>query len=57
MRTESFQKAGDFERFSEATLLMQAKFWDTITLDEKKKKKTESLGHVIISLLNHIKIC
>lgn len=56
MRTESFQKAGDFERFSEATLLMQAKFWDTITLDEKKKK-TESLGHVIISLLNHIKIC
>ena len=56
MRTESFQKAGDFERFSEATLLMQAKFWDTITLDEKKKKP-ESLGHVIISLLNHIKIC
>ena len=52
MRTESFQKAGDFERFSEATLLMQAKFWDTITLDEKKKKNQKaqdmSLFHYLI---------
>ena len=57
MRAEGFPKAGDSERCSEATLLLQATWgFRTPQLWLKRIYKIEILGDAIISLLNHANI-
>ena len=58
MKTKGSQKTGSLEQFSEAIFLVSAtgNIRSSILFRLQKICKTESIGDVVVSLVNHIKI-